>query len=223
MMELRRNFASFVIALFAVFSLSAVAYVKFNNQSEYNFFKELYNPPKSSNTYMARLDVNSYISQKAENLTQYQKVIDFYTQFTKNAKISEAILKYSLEYDMPVNLAFALSYVESDGFNIKAYRHNTNGTIDRGLFQLNNGHRRSWKITDYYDIEKNCKEGIRFWSEDCYETDRSIPMTLIAYNGGPWSDNVLNGIIPENRVDYVNDILSYEDMLNVAFNKFIRG
>ena len=40
---------------------------------------------------------------------------------------------------------------------------------------------------------------------------------------GPYSDGVKRGYVPEHREDYINEILAYEDKLNVEFNKFIRG
>lgn len=222
-MSMRRKIASTIVVLSAVFSLSAVAFASITNKAEYNFFKELYNPPRNTTAYMVRQDINMYVSNRIDDEQEYQKIIDFYTQYTRNPVISDAIIKYAIHYEMPINLAFALSYVESAGFKIRAYRRNDNGTIDRGLFQLNNSYRKGWKTEDFYNVEKNVREGIRYWAEECAATNRPIPMTFIAYNYGPFSVPVRDNFIPEDRVEYVDDILSYEDMLNVEFNKLIRG
>lgn len=222
-MEMRRKIASIAIALFAMLSLSAMAFVGLNSKAEYNFFKELYNPPRSLNSYMVRQDINIFIHSRMDDADQYQRILDFYTEYTKNPEITKAIIKYSLEYRMPINLAFALSYVESGGFKIRAIQHNNNGTIDRGLFQLNNGHRKDWEVADFYNIDRNCEEGIRFWAEECQTEERPIPMTFIAYNSGPYSERVKRGVVPEDRIRYVDNILSYEDELNIAFNNMFGG
>lgn len=222
-MSMRRKIASTIVVLSAVFSLSAVAFAGITNKAEYNFFKELYNPPRNLTAYMVRQDINMYVANRMYDEQEYQKIVAFYTQFTRNHVIADTIIKYAIHYNMPINLAFALSYVESAGFKVRAYRRNDNGSIDRGLFQLNNSYRKDWKTEDFYNIEKNVEEGIRYWAEECVEDSRSIPMTFIAYNYGPFSVPVRDNFIPDNRVEYVDDILSYEDMLNVEFNKIIRG
>ena len=186
--------------------------------SSYNYFKDLYNPPNEEALYLTRHEINQFVS----NSKDIEKIIEFYTLFTKDARISRQIITDALYFKMPINLAFALCWNESR-FYPKAYNSNKNGTIDRGLFQLNNSGRQNWKIIDFYDIEKNCHEGIQFWSEHCMTKADTIEISFVAYNMGPYSDGVKRGYVPEHRETYINDILTYEDKLNVEFNKFIRG
>ncbi len=187
-------------------------------QIKYNYFKDLYNPPNEKALYITRLEINQYI----KNSKNMDLLINFFNRYTHNSEISETIIQEALYYEMPVNLAFALCWRESV-FNPKAYNRNKNGSIDRGLFQLNNKSRSNWKIIDFYDIKKNCHEGIQFWSEHCMTKADTIEISFVAYNMGPYSDGVKRGYVPEHREDYINEILSYEDKLNVEFNKFVRG
>ncbi|MEW5815356.1 MAG: transglycosylase SLT domain-containing protein, partial [Spirochaetota bacterium] len=62
-------------------------------------------------------------------------VIDFFTNLTGSKKISRSILMYADHYDIPISLAFSLSWVESR-FYPYAVSRNQN-SVDRGLFQLN--------------------------------------------------------------------------------------
>lgn len=216
MAEMRKTVIVAVGALI-LFSVSAVALVKFNIPKEYNYFKELYNPPTNSIKFLSRDQINLYISI---NESKRDEIIDFYSRFTKNRTIAESIIKNAIHYKMPVNLAFALSYVES-GFNPRAVNINIDGSTDRGLFQLNNSYRQKWKIKDFFNVELNVREGIRYWITECNIKERTIPITFIAYNMGPYSESAITSTIPNRRVEYINNILSYEDMLNVEFNLFM--
>ena len=61
----------------------------------------------------------------------------FYFQITGDKNVSQAILTEAEANDIPISLAFALAYTESS-YNAQAVNKNSNKTIDRGLFQLNN-------------------------------------------------------------------------------------
>ncbi len=214
-----KRVTSVAIALLAIFSISAMALVQLAPRNEFNYFKELYNPPSlGTSSTLTRDGVNAYISHLDED--KYNKIIVFYTQFTNSHVIAESIIRNALYYKMPINLAFALAYAESR-FNPRAFNINTDGSIDRGLFQLNNSYRQDWKIKDFFNIEKNVKEGIRYWATECNKNDRTMPITFIAYNMGPYSESALTSTIPLRRAGYVGDILAYEDMLNIEFNLFI--
>ena len=60
----------------------------------------------------------------------------YYSKVTNNRDISQAILENAAKYNVPLSLAFALAHTESR-YKITAIHRNTNGSIDRGLFQLN--------------------------------------------------------------------------------------
>lgn len=164
------------------------------------------------NTYYVRHEVNGAIDS-----ISYSSVIDFYTQFTKDESISKAILNASFYHNIPVNLAFAVSFYES-GFNPNAINHNRFST-DRGLFQLNDGY-RSWDTIEYYNIYKNSYEGARYIKEMLTLNDEDFIYALYCYNAGPGKVRV-HGEIPDRTRKYVTDILEYEDMITRMFNKWL--
>lgn len=217
---MKKNIFVFVtVCLMVSLTVSSMAFIQLpNNNGNYNFFKDLYNPSQDGlKGYMIRYDINKYISKA--NKKDIDKIIQFYDQFTNNTVVSQTIVKYSLEYNMPVNLAFALAYVESSGFDVRAINKNSDGSVDRGLFQLNNKSRPRWKVADFYNIDKNCKEGISFWAQKCSDKSSDMALTFVAYNMGPNSHFVKKSVIPEHRQDYIDEIFKYEDMLNLEFNK----
>jgi hypothetical protein len=216
-----KKVATISIMILALFSISAVALVQLNSPKEFNYFKEIYNPlPLNLNGHvLTREGINSYISNLDK--ANLDLVVAFYSQFTNSQTISESIIRNALYYKMPINLAFALSYAESR-FNPRAFNINSDGSIDRGLFQLNDSYRQDWKTKDFFNIEKNVREGIRYWSAECNKNERTVPITFIAYNMGPYSESARTSTIPLRRAGYIGDILAYEDMLNVEFNQFIK-
>lgn len=175
-------------------------------------YKEHYS--NSQLKYFVGKDVNLLI----EKLNQEQ-VINFYTEYTGNKKISESIIAWATYYHIPINLCFALCYVESAGFNIVAFNNNYGKdgkllSVDRGLFQLNSIYFKL-TINQFFDIDINCKNGIRYFSE-CYNQTDSVPLALIAYNMGIVKASL--GLVSKMRELYVDKILNYETMLNEAFN-----
>ena len=67
-----------------------------------------------------------------------------------NYDIAKIIIDEALKENVPVNLAFALCMKEST-FNPTAFNKNKNGSIDRGLFQLNNYYRPKMEEKEYYN------------------------------------------------------------------------
>lgn len=190
------------------------------DQSYIIFYKKTV---EKNDIFLLRNEINNYIKKVG-----IETVVPFYRDLVllhqdpsvhltaaTATTIARTIIKYSLEKNVPVNLAFALAKRES-GFYPRAVNINSDGTIDRGLFQLNNGHRKSWKITDYFDIDKNTKEALQYLSERI-GLSSDIPLSLIAYNCGQSIAD--RGVIPDFRKDYVNFILDYEDVFNRAFNE----
>jgi soluble lytic murein transglycosylase-like protein len=174
---------------------------------------DLFKPDKpKEKAYFVRSKINFFIE---EEKIKKSELIVFYTKYTNSKTIAEVIYQYAIQYDVPVNVAFALAYGESR-FDPKAYNKNVNGSTDRGLFQLNDRH-RNWPIADYYDIEKNAKEGIGFLSYCLYLMKDNTVKALQAYNAGPTA--ALAGKIPETTKKHIEEILQFEDILNQDFNR----
>ena len=113
-------------------------------------------------------------------------------------------------YDVPPYLVAAIIIKESNG-NVSAVNYNKNGTIDRGLMQLNS----SWCNIDDWEIpETNIREGIkhlhwlyehtRYESPTWYSAVIAYNCGLTTYQKGP----------PKESVDYAIDVFN-------IWNKFV--
>jgi hypothetical protein len=158
------------------------------------------------------------INEQIARLYNQVNFVDFYNQFIPDRELIKATLQYGLKYNAPINSAFALCKGESQ-FNPMAFNRNTNGTVDRSYWQLNNGHRRNWKVADFYNVWKATPEALRQF-RDSINFANDITFAWLTYNMGmggarPW---IAVKQIPEFRKDYINEISDFEDMLNKAFN-----
>lgn len=136
---------------------------------------------RNMNVFLRRLEINDLLIKLKDYPDDYERILSFYDGYTHNREISETIIKYSLQYNQPVNYCFGLAQRESQ-FDPRAYNKNSPTSIDRGLFQLNNN-RKSWTVADYYNIDKNAKEAISClaWLSTVIEDEN---LSLAAYNTG---------------------------------------
>ena len=100
-------------------------------------------------------------------------VIWFYNQITGNQDVTLAILTAADANDIPLSLAFALAYTESR-YKVTAVNSNTNKSIDRGLFQLNN---RSFPQLKEEEFQKE-----EFHIEDLENPNKDFYVKLNAKN-----------------------------------------
>lgn len=208
---------SLVVFIFMIYSLIEMPkqVFKYNRNIEKNYYSEIYKTKQTEqeNEYYIRHDINNIIV----DLGQYN-VYEFFNQYTRNHRITESILRHSIEIGVPVNLAFSVAWAESR-FNPYAINNsNSNGTADWGLFQLNDNYYR-WTRDQFFNIEKNIQAGISHLDFVIKEMDE-IYYALAAYNAG------VNGVrtrgVPNITLRYINNILEYEDYLNREFNIFIQ-
>ena len=137
----------------------------------------------------------------------------FYTQVTDNREVSLAILDCADKYDIPLSLAFALANAESS-FNPTAFHRNSNGSIDRGLFQLNDTSFPKLSESDFYDPRISAYYGmshLRF----CLNTAGNEIAALAMYNAG--TNKVKNGNTPQHTLNYISKIENYRKSLEESF------
>jgi len=141
-------------------------------------------------------------------------VIDFFTAICSNEEISYAIMESCDEYNVPPALAFALCWQESR-FNPNAInRKNLNGSVDRGLFQLNSESFRQLDILSFYNIEINSRYGvghIRY----CMDSSSNEISALAMYNAG--TGRVKKTGAPEVTLNYINRILENRRKIESRF------
>ena len=139
----------------------------------------------------------------------------FYNQITGNRDVTQAILIEADKNDIPLSLAFALAYTESR-YKVTAINRNTNESIDRGLFQLNNNSFPKLSEADFFDPYISAKYGmshLRF----CINTAGNEVAGLAMYNAG--TNKVRSNRTPQSTLNYVEKILSYRDMLDDLFEE----
>jgi hypothetical protein len=131
-------------------------------------------------------------------------VIDFFSRITGSPEIAEMILAASETHQVPPSLAFAVAWEESRYRPRAINTHNRNGSIDRGLFQLNSRSFPKLSETDFFDPRINTWYGIAHlrW---CLDAGGSETVALAMYNAGAVRVNT-NGT-PKATLEYVGRVL----------------
>jgi soluble lytic murein transglycosylase-like protein len=149
-----------------------------------------------------------YRSAKSRNAVEW-----FYTHLTENPAVTQAILEFADKNDIPFSLAFALAYAESR-YKPTAIHKNDNGSIDRGLFQLNNNSFPKLTEADFFDPRISAQYGmahLRF----CLNTAGNEVSALAMYNAG--TTKVRSDNTPRRTLNYIADILAYRDAIEDLF------
>ena len=142
-------------------------------------------------------------------------VIDFFAAICSNREIAWAILDSSDEFDIPPALAFALCWEESR-FNPNAVnRRNRDGSVDRGLFQLNNRSFPHVDVSTFYGINSNARYGIGHLRY-CLNMGGSEISALAMYNAG--AGRVRATGAPEVTLNYISRILENRGKIESRFH-----
>ncbi len=146
------------------------------------------------------------------NTSTREKVVAFYTAETGLEEISRAVLEAANENDIPLSLAFSLCWVESR-YNPYAINRNE-GTLDRGLFQLNSGSFPDLEEADFYSIDLNSRYGMEYLRY-CLNAGENEIVALAMYNAG--RHRVMSRGAPVSTLEYISQIVSYRDELDHRF------
>jgi soluble lytic murein transglycosylase-like protein len=202
----------FLIIGCIVFSLFAA--VPIHSASPFGILSRVSGLNKADMSHYEHL-TNFDVNLQAKRMASYDSLIDFYTTYTRNRTIAETIVQASFSLEIPLNLAFALAWQESR-FNPRALsRPNKYGTRDWGLFQLNDGYRKEWTVSDFFDVRKNTYTAL-LYLRGCIEQMGTTRLGLAAYNAGMHRVQT-RGIPPMTR-RYIDNILAYERKLDLAFS-----
>lgn len=139
----------------------------------------------------------------------------FYLRVTGNRDVTMAILDAANREDIPLTLAFALCYTESR-FNRYARGVNTNGSIDRGLFQLNDRSFPRLASEDFYVPETSASYGMKHL-RFCMNVAGNDLTALAMYNAGV--SRVRNDQTPTSTLRYVGRVVSYRSHLENSFTE----
>jgi hypothetical protein len=133
------------------------------------------------------------------------RVVDFFGDLCASTEIAEIILANAHSFDIAPALAFALAWEESR-FNQRAVNSkNRDGSVDRGLFQLNN---RSFPRLDtpvFFNPNMNAWYAMNHLRH-CLDTGGSEVAALAMYNAG--TNRVTSEGTPKLTLDYISRILN---------------
>lgn len=139
----------------------------------------------------------------------------FYIHLTEDRDVALAIMKEADKNDIPLPLAFALAHTESE-FKAKAVNKNKNGSIDRGLFQLNNNSFPSLTEADFFNPEISAKYGMSHLRY-CLDAAGNEIAALAMYNAGTGKVKANN--TPQTTLNYVSKIDSYRKGIEKLFEE----
>jgi hypothetical protein len=158
-------------------------------------------------SFLTRESVNDKIEK---NL--YFSSLGFYERLVGDREIAKIIFEKALKKKVPINIAFAISKTESNYNKLALSPHNGDGTVDRGLFQLNS---RYFEL-DWKDPIENTDMALDYLISR-YEITGTWEGAVMLYNAG----NISN--VSSHTFKYLKSVLFQEEIINEKFNDFRRN
>ncbi len=147
-------------------------------------------------------DMRAEKFQSAEDIKQ-----NYYAGVIENEDIARLAIAYSEKEGIETSLLVALMKTESN-FNPNAINYNYNGSVDRGICQLNSKTFPDLSKQDFYDPETNIKTAAAFLHWCLENTDYNLVRALACYNAG-WG-NVTNENVGDLTLNYIQKITTYK-------------
>lgn len=139
----------------------------------------------------------------------------FYLRVTGNRNVTFAILEAANRENIPLSLAFSLAYTESR-FNSRAVNRNVNGSIDRGLFQLNDRTFPQLETADFFSLQVSAQYGMKHL-RFCRSVANDDLVAVAMYNAG--ITRVKENRTPKSTLSYVSNIAKYRARLDAEFER----
>jgi len=162
-------------------------------------------PEDLTHLFTADEEAADLIREQYRNPEYREWVILYFTDICANREIAEAILSSADYYNVAPALAFALSWEESRFNPLAINRANQDGSIDRGLFQLNSRTFPDLEAGAFFSIGENTRYGISHLRH-CMNSGGSEIAALAMYNAG--TGRVSTTGTPKVTLDYINRILA---------------
>jgi hypothetical protein len=157
---------------------------------------------------------SNFIIDSYRNPATKDWVIGFFERICGSPAAAQAVLEAAERYSISPSLAFALCWEESR-FNPHAVnRKNQDGSIDRGLFQLNNRSFPNLTDAEFFDSRINAFHGMAHL-RICIDTGGSDLSAVAMYNAG--TGRVRSGGTPYQTLTYTARILSSCRKIEAAF------
>ncbi len=137
----------------------------------------------------------------------------FYSDLTGNRSVALAILKNAEKFNIPFPLAFSLAHAESR-YKVRAYNVNTNGSVDRGLFQLNSSSFPYLTEEEFFNADTSAYYGLSHLSY-CIGLGKNEIVGLAMYNAG--QGRVKGSGTPFSTLNYIYSIENYKEKIEQNF------
>jgi len=158
--------------------------------------------------------VNDVVTDLYLDSLSREEVTAFFARICGSPEVADLILKEAVQLAIPPSLAFAVSWEESR-FDVFAVNpHNRDGSVDRGLFQLNSSSFPKLGEADFFNPQVNARYGMSHLRM-CLDTGGSEIAALAIYNAG--SGRVQTGGTPRQTLDYVARVLSTQCKIDRVF------
>jgi len=141
-------------------------------------------------------------------------VIDFFAEICPGAGVAEAVLANADRFDIAPALAFSLGWEESRLNPLAVNTENRDGSIDRGLFQLNNRSFPRLDLQSFFSPAVNAYYAMGHLRH-CLDIGGTEIAALAMYNAG--TGRVRNTGTPKTTLDYISRILENRRDLESRF------
>jgi soluble lytic murein transglycosylase-like protein len=143
-------------------------------------------------------------------------VINYFAALCESREVASVILIHAESLDVPAALAFSLCWEESRYKPWAVNRTNRDGSVDRGLFQLNSRSFPGIEEKDFYNPVINAYYGMQHlrW---CLDSGGSVITALAMYNAGAGRVHSLGA--PKNTLDYIHRILERQETIEAQFRR----
>jgi soluble lytic murein transglycosylase-like protein len=162
------------------------------------------------------ISMDDKLSAIREKYNEEQR-IKFLQAKTNDRHIAELIVKYSKKYELDESLLLSLIMIESR-INPNAVNYNRNGTIDRGLCQLNSNTFKHLDDEAFFHPETNIKNGAELLAWCLKKAGYDIPTALAIYNAGLGS--VINNKVGETTTTYISRVISQRKNIEKEYKKY---
>jgi hypothetical protein len=165
-------------------------------------------------------EADDLIREQYRNPEYREWVIGYFTGICANREIAEAILHSADSFNVAPALAFALGWEESRFNPLAVNNANKDGSIDRGLFQLNSRSFPNLETSVFFNIKDNTRYGINHLRY-CLDLGGSEIAALAMYNAG--AGRVSTTGTPKVTLDYIHRILENRRKLDDHFqNRLVK-
>lgn len=125
---------------------------------------------------------------------------------TSQSSIAQMVIASADKYGVPPSLALGIANHES-GFNPSATNHNTNGTTDWGVMQLNDTTVQTLGVSNPLDPQQNIDAGVSLLGKYLQQYNGDTTKALWAYASGPGA--VANGSMNPTATQFIGYVQNY--------------